>query len=254
MAHREVLGIDIGGTGIKGAVVDLHKGKFSTDRLRIETPQPATVESVAGVVAQITEHFNCDGPVGVTFPGVVMHGVIKTAANLDDSWIDADASAVFGASTGCDVTVLNDADAAGIAEQRFGAAHGHEGVVLLLTLGTGIGSALLYHGKLVPNSELGHLELHGADAEKYCAESVREHESLSWDVWAARLSEYLQLVERLLWPDLYILGGGISKDPDPWVPLLECRTPVMMAELKNKAGIVGAAWHAVHGRHSADAT
>lgn len=250
----KLLGIDIGGTGVKGAVVDLKRGKFATDRVRVATPRPATPDAVAGVVGEIARHLEWDGPIGCTFPGVVMHGGIRTAANLDGDWLGVDGGELFGAATGCPVTVVNDADAAGIAEQEFGAANGHAGVVVLLTLGTGIGSAVLYHGKLVPNTELGHLELHGGDAEKYCAESVREHEGLSWEAWAGRVSEYLRMVEDLLWPDLFILGGGVSKEPDPWVPLLECRTEVVTARLKNKAGIVGAAWHAAqrHGKKRDD--
>lgn len=240
----KVLGIDIGGTGIKGAVVDTNKGVFKTDRLRILTPHPATPDAVHDVVHQIIDHFDWDGPVGCTFPGVVTHGTIRTAANLGDAWIGLDASHHLGGDV--DVTVMNDADAAGLAEATFGGGDAHKGVVLLLTLGTGIGSALMYHGKLVPNSELGHLSLHGGDAEKYAAESVRERDGLSWEDWAGRLSEYLQLVEDLLWPDLIILGGGISKQPDPWLPLVQCRTPVTTARLKNKAGIIGAALQARH--------
>ena len=238
------LGIDIGGTGVKGAVVDTKKGVFTTDRLRIETPQPATPESVGAVVKQIAKHFEWDGAIGCTFPGVVMHGTVHTAANLDKAWIGIDASKHFGKLTGLPVTVMNDADAAGVAEQAFGAAKKHEGVVVLVTLGTGIGSAVLYHGELVPNSELGHLTLNGGDAEKYASESVRERDSLSWEEWAKRLGEYFRMVEDLLWPDLFVIGGGISKEPDPWLPLIECRTKLVTARLRNKAGIVGAALHA----------
>ncbi|MEZ5141444.1 MAG: ROK family protein [Acidimicrobiales bacterium] len=240
----KVLGIDIGGTGIKGAVVDTNKGVFKTDRLRILTPHPATPDAVAEVVGEIVDHFEWEGPVGCTFPGVVTHGVIRTAANLDHEWIGLQASSHLG--RGRSMTVLNDADAAGLAEATFGGGGANKGVVLLLTLGTGIGSALMYHGKLVPNSELGHLSLHGGDAEKYAAESARERDGLSYEEWAGRLSEYLQLVEDLLWPDLFVLGGGISKQPDPWLPLVECRTPVTTARLKNKAGIIGAALQARH--------
>lgn len=242
----KILGIDIGGTGVKGAVVDTKKGVFTTDRLRIETPQPATPDSVGTVVGQIHEHFEWDGKVGLTFPGVVMHGVIHTAANLDSSWIGVNASKHFGKITGSPVTVLNDADAAGVAEQQFGAARKDDGVIIMVTLGTGIGSAVLYHGKLVPNSEFGHLELRGGDAEKYASELVREREGLSWEEWAKRLSEYFQMLENLMWPDLFVIGGGISKQPDPWMPLIECRTKLTPARLRNKAGIIGAAYHAEH--------
>ena len=240
----KILGIDIGGTGVKGAVVDTKKGVFVTDRLRIETPQPGTPDAVGEVVGRIARHFDWDGQIGCTFPGVVMHGHVLTAANLDKAWIGTNASKHFGKITGSTVTVLNDADAAGVAEQAFGAARKVDGVVLLITLGTGIGSALLYHGDLVPNTELGHLSLNGMDAEKYASELVRERDGLGWSDWAGRLGEYFRLVEDLLWPDLYVVGGGISKDPDPWLPLVECRTKIVPARLRNKAGIIGAALHA----------
>jgi polyphosphate glucokinase len=243
------LGIDIGGTGVKGAVVDTKKGVFVTDRLRIDTPQPATPDAVADVVARIHRHFEWDGRVGCTFPGVVMHGQVCTAANMDKSWIGVDASKQFGKATGANVTVMNDADAAGVAEQAFGAAEKVDGVVMLITLGTGIGSALLYHGRLVPNTELGHLTLNGMDAEKYASEIVREREELSWDVWAGRLTEYFTMVENLFWPDLFVVGGGISKEPDPWLPLVRTRTKIVPARLKNRAGIIGAALQAERRHH-----
>ncbi len=250
----KLLGIDIGGTGVKGAVVDAKKGVFATDRLRIPTPSPATPESVGAVVGQIVKHFDWEGPVGCTFPGVVMHGTVHTAANLDKSWIDVNAAKHFGKITGQTVTVMNDADAAGVGEQKFGAARKVDGLVVLITLGTGIGSAVLHNGDLVPNSELGHLELNGGDAEKYASELVREREGLSWEEWAKRLGEYFRMVEDLLWPDLFVVGGGISKEPDPWLPLIECRTKIVPARLRNKAGIIGAALQAEHehaGKHAA---
>ncbi len=236
-----VLGIDIGGSGIKGAVVRTGKGRLATDRLRIPTPQPATPDAVAATVAEITAHFDWHGPVGVTFPGVVRHGTVHTAANVDPAWIGTDAGRLFSKATGCRVVVGNDADAAGLAEARFGAAREVPGVVIVCTLGTGIGSALLVDGRLVPNTELGHLTLHGDDAERYAAESVRERLELSWADWAARVDEYLHLVEALFWPDRFVLGGGVSKKADKFVPLLTCRTPVVPAALRNEAGIVGAA-------------
>lgn len=239
------LGIDIGGTGVKGAVVDTKKGVFVTDRLRIETPQPATPDAVTEVVARIVEHFDWDGRIGCTFPGVIMHGTCLSAANLDKSWIGVHTSKQFSKATGgLHVTVMNDADAAGVAEQAFGAAKDNDGLVAMLTLGTGIGCALLHRGHLIPNMELGHLPLDGMDAEHYAAESARERESLSFEAWAARLSEYFQLLENLIWPDLFVIGGGISKHPDPWMPLIRCRTPIVPARLRNKAGIVGAALYA----------
>lgn len=243
----EVLGIDIGGTGVKGAVVETAKGRLLTDRFRLDTPHPATPDAVADCVAQIAANFSWSGPIGCTFPGVVKDGVIRTAANVDPSWIGTDAAAVFGAATGSTVAIVNDADAAGEAEVRFGAARGRSGVVLTITLGTGIGSALTIDGVLVPNTELGHLPLHGDDAERWAAASVRERLDLDWADFASRVDDYLCLVESLLWPDLFVIGGGVSKKAAEFLPLLTCRTPVVPAELRNEAGIVGGAI-AVH-RH-----
>lgn len=247
----KVLGIDIGGTGIKGAVVDTKKGHLVTDRLRILTPDPATPDAVARTVAEIVEHFEWTDPVGCTFPGVVKDGTIHTAANVDSSWVGVDAAAVIGATTGCEVTVLNDADAAGLAEAAHGAARRRKGVVMVITLGTGIGSALLVDGALVPNTELGHLWLRGGDAEKWAAASVRERLELDWDEWASRVDDYLTLVEGLFWPDLFVIGGGVAKKADKFIPKLTCATTVVPAELLNAAGIVGAAM-SVHHRRSAD--
>jgi polyphosphate glucokinase len=243
----KALGIDIGGTGIKGAVVDTKRGNLVTDRLRLLTPEPATPAAVASTVAGIAKHFEWDGPIGCTFPGVVKGGRVHTAANLDKAWIDLDAATLIGEATGSAVTMVNDADAAGEAEARFGAARGREGVVIAVTLGTGIGSAVVVDGRLLPNTELGHLILRGGDAEHWAANSVRERLELDWDEWASRVDEYLRLVEDLLWPDLFIVGGGVSKKADKFLPKLTCRTPVVPAELLNQAGIVGAAL-AVH-RH-----
>jgi polyphosphate glucokinase len=238
-----ILGVDIGGSGIKGAVVDMATGVFVGERVRIETPQPAAPEPVAAVVGQIVESFSWRGPIGATFPGVVKGGTIHTAANVDPKWIGVDASAQFGAASGCEVTVVNDADAAGVAEARFGHPEARDGVVLFLTLGTGIGSALIVDGALVPNTELGHLKMgkRQRDAEKLAAASVRERKELSWKAWAKRLSEYLRELELLLWPDLIVIGGGVSKKSDKFLPLLKCRTKVVPAQLLNTAGIVGAA-------------
>jgi polyphosphate glucokinase len=239
-----LLGIDIGGSGVKGAVVDARKGVFVTDRLRLETPRPGTPEALSEVVDRITQHFEWNGPIGMTFPGVVTHGRVRTAANLDSSWIDIDARRHFIKATGCPVALLNDADAAAVAEQAFGAARKVEGVVVMVTLGTGIGTALINDGVLVPNLELGHLQLHGADAEQYAAASAREREGLSFEEWADRLSEYFSALEDLLWPDQFVIGGGVSKNPDAWLPKIRCRTPLIPARLRNKAGIVGAALYA----------
>ncbi len=245
----KALGIDIGGTGIKGAVVDTKKGHLVTDRLRLLTPEPATPQAVADTVAMVVRHFEWDGPIGCTFPGVVKGGHVHTAANLDKAWIDLDAAGLIAGATGCPVTLVNDADAAGEAETKFGAARGKAGVVVTVTLGTGIGSAVVVDGRLLPNTELGHLILRGGDAEHWAANSVRERLELDWDEWASRVDEYLRLVEDLLWPDLFIIGGGVSKKADKFVPKLSCRTPVVPAELLNQAGIVGAAL-AVHRHHA----
>jgi polyphosphate glucokinase len=236
-----VFGIDIGGSGIKGAVVHTATGELTTGRIRIATPQPATPSAVAAVVRRLVDQAGWDGPVGATFPAVIQHGVARSAANVDPSWIGTDADAVFTEAVGQQVTVLNDADAAGIAEARFGAARGVAGVVILLTFGTGIGSALLINGVLVPNTELGHLELGGHDAETRAAAAVKDRDGMSYPKWAKRVEHYMRHLERLFTPDLFVVGGGVSKDGDKWIPLLELRAPVEPAQLLNNAGIVGAA-------------
>lgn len=237
----EALGIDIGGSGIKGAPVDVVKGELTRERLRIPTPVPATPKAVAAVVTQIAEHFGWTGPVGVTFPGVVTAGITRSAANVDEAWIGEDARALFAKATGLSVVVLNDADAAGTAEMAIGAGRGKDGVVLVLTFGTGIGSALFVDGRLVPNTELGHLEIRGKDAEKRASDHAREDHELSWDKWAGRVEEYLQHVEALFSPSLIIIGGGVSKKSEKFLPKVRVRTPVVPAALQNEAGIVGAA-------------
>jgi polyphosphate glucokinase len=234
-------GVDIGGSGIKGAIVDLAGGQLLTPRKKYLTPRPSAPDAVAEVVARLVTEANWTGLVGATFPAVMKNGVALTAANVDKSWIGTDVDAVFTKATDCDVTVLNDADAAGLAEARYGAAAGVPGVVILLTFGTGIGSALLLDGDLVPNTELGHLEVDGKDAEKRAAASVKDIEGLSYRQWAKRVQRYLSHVEALFTPDLFVLGGGVSKAADKWIPLIELRTPMKPAELLNNAGIVGAA-------------
>jgi polyphosphate glucokinase len=234
-------GIDIGGSGIKGAIVDTQTGDLKTPRVRIATPTPSTPDNVAEVVLDLVTRAKWSGLVGVTFPAVIKGGVARSAANVDPSWIGTDVDAVFSKATGLDVTVLNDADAAGLAEVRFGAARGVPGVVILLTFGTGIGSGIFTDGKLVPNSELGHLELEGHDAESRAAASVKDKYKMSYKQWAKRVQAYMAHVERLFSPDLFIVGGGVSKDADKWVPLLKLQTPVRPAQLLNNAGIVGAA-------------
>ena len=238
---RTGFGVDIGGSGIKGALVDLDKGDLATERVKYLTPHPSTPDAVADVVARLVREAGWSGELGVTFPAIVKNGVALSAANVDKSWIDTDVDKVFTDITGCDVTVLNDADAAGIAEARYGAAKGVPGVVILLTFGTGIGSALLLDGQLVPNTELGHIEIDGHDAEKRASSAVKDNEGLSYKQWAKRVQRYLSAVEKLFTPDLFVVGGGVSKNSDKWVPLLELRTPVRPAQLLNNAGIVGAA-------------
>jgi polyphosphate glucokinase len=238
---RQAFGLDIGGTGIKGAIVDLDTGELRTNRERILTPQPSTPDSVAEVVAKIVHDHDWTGPVGATFPAIIKNGFARSAANVDKSWIGVDVDKTFSDASGCPVTVLNDADAAGLAEVRFGAAKGVSGVVLLLTFGTGIGSGLFVNGQLVPNTELGHLELDGHNAERRAAYSARERHDLSWSKWAERVQRYLSHVEALFSPDLFIVGGGVSKKAEKWVPHLDLKTPIRPAELLNDAGIVGAA-------------
>ncbi len=241
-AHpAHVLGIDIGGSGIKGAPVDIHTGTLLSPRHRLPTPDPAKPGKVAEVVTEIVRHFNWDGPIGCGFPGVVRSGVTLTAANVHKLWVGADAAALLSQATGCPVHMVNDADAAGMAEMTFGAGKDHLGVALLVTVGTGLGTALFVDGKLVPNTELGHIEIEGHDAEWRASDAARKREDLSWKKWAARLDTYLHTLERLLWPDLIILGGGAVKKQAEFLPLLTLSTPVVPAQLGNDAGIVGAA-------------
>jgi polyphosphate glucokinase len=247
-------GIDIGGSGIKGCPVDLDAGTFAAERRRTPTPSPSTPAAVAGVVAEIVDGFGEAGagvPVGVTFPAVIQHGVARTAANVDKSWIDTDVAALLREQLGRPVRVVNDADAAGYAETRFGAAKGVQGTVFMATLGTGIGSALIVDGVLVPNTELGHLEVDGKDAETRAADSVRDAEGLSWEQWAKRLTRYFRTVERLFWPDLIVVGGGVSKKADKFLPLLELHTPIVPSTLRNDGGIIGAALLATEGAAAA---
>jgi polyphosphate glucokinase len=236
------LGIDIGGSGIKAAPVDVATGKLLAARQKIATPRPARPDAVADVVKQLSTSFSWSGPVGITFPGVVVNGVTRTAANLDPAWIGLDAGTLFGKATGDPVRVLNDADAAGVAEMTFGVGIGEKGTVLMLTFGTGIGSALFASGVLVPNTEFGHIEIHGEDAEKRASEHAKELHDLSWGKWAGRVDEYLKHVEALLSPNLIIVGGGVSRQADKWVPRLTgIRARIVPAALLNEAGIVGAA-------------
>ena len=237
----EVLGVDIGGSGIKGAIVDTTKGEFVGDRLRIDTPHPAKPEPVAAVVREIVSHFAWKGPVGCTFPAVVQHGITRTAANVDDEWIGADAQALFRAVTNNPVLVLNDADAAGIAEIQFGAGKDQDDLVVILTLGTGVGSAFFINGVLIPNTEFGHLIIRGKDAEHRTSDRARQDNGYSWRTWGKHLSEHLRYMESLFAPDLFIIGGGISKKYDKFFPHISCATKIVPAQLRNRAGIIGAA-------------
>ncbi|MFB4295204.1 polyphosphate--glucose phosphotransferase [Actinomadura sp. NTSP31] len=237
-----MLGIDIGGSGIKGAPVEVSTGEFARERYRVATPQPSRPDAVVKVLAEVVEHFGWEGPVGVTYPGVVIDGVTLSAANVSKHWLGLDAASLIADATGREITLLNDADAAGVAEMRLGAGRGRPGTVVVLTLGTGIGSALFTDGVLVPNTEFGHIQVNGKDAEIRASAKAREEHGLSWEKWAERLSEYLAHLEALISPSLIILGGGVSKKADRFVPLIEgVRAPIVPARLVNNAGIVGAA-------------
>ncbi|MEU1628721.1 polyphosphate--glucose phosphotransferase [Streptomyces sp. NPDC020096] len=243
-----VFGVDIGGSGIKGAPVDLERGDLTEERYKVLTPHPAKPAAVAASVKQVVDHFGWSGQVGVTFPGVVMDGVTRTAANVHKDWIGLDARALLSDTLGMPITLINDADAAGIAEMSFGASRGHDGTVILLTLGTGIGSAVFVDGRLLPNTELGHLELHGHDAEKRASSKAKEDHDMSWKQWAARVEEYLAHVEMLFSPDLFVIGGGVSRKADKFLPLINgIRAQIVPAALQNNAGIVGAAMAAAKG-------
>jgi polyphosphate glucokinase len=240
--QRRGFGIDVGGSGIKGGVVDLDSGQLIGDRVKLLTPQPATPLAVARTIAEVVNAFGWTGPLGVTYPGVVTHGIVQTAANVHKSWIGTNAREIISAELdGQDVTVLNDADAAGLAEERYGAGKGHTGLVVLLTFGTGIGSAVIHNGTLIPNTEFGHLEVDGKEAEHRAASSVKENNGWSFKKWAKEVTRVLITIENAMWPDLFIAGGGISRKADKWIHLLENRTPVVPAALQNTAGIVGAA-------------
>ena len=239
---RQALGVDVGGSGVKGAIVDLDTGQLVGERLRLETPQPATPKAVTKTVAEVVDHFGWTGPVGVTYPGVVVDGVVKPAANVDKSWIGTNVAELWSAALGGrKVTVLNDADAAGLAEARYGAGRDVKGLVVLLTFGTGIGSAVLYNGVLLPNTEFGHIEVGGKEAEHRAASSVKERKEWNYQRWTEEVTKVLVAIENAIWPDLFIAGGGISKKADRWIPMLRNRTPVVGAGLQNEAGIVGAA-------------
>ncbi|GAA0391619.1 polyphosphate--glucose phosphotransferase [Streptomyces luteireticuli] len=239
----DAFGVDIGGSGIKGAPVDLTGGSLAEERHKVLTPQPATPDAVADRVKEVVDHFGWSGrPVGATFPGVVVGGTTRTAANVDKGWIGIDAAGLIGERIGAPVTLLNDADAAGVAEMTFGAGRGRTGTVIVLTFGTGIGSAVFTGGRLVPNTELGHLELSGHDAETRASSRAKEDGELSWARWARRVQKYLRHVEGLFSPELFVIGGGVSRKADKFLPLIEgVSAEIVPALLENNAGIVGAA-------------
>ena len=236
-----VFGIDIGGSGIKGAPVDLDAGDLAADRHRIKTPQPSTPDAVMDMAARVIGHFDYEGLVGCALPAVVVDGVAHSAANIDDAWIGTDGRALLEDRTRCTVTLLNDADAAGLAEMRFGAGRGEDGLVVLLTFGTGIGSAVFYRGQMLPNTEFGHLKFRGMEAEHYAAARLVEREDMNIDWWAQRVNEYLQHLDEIFTPSLFIFGGGISKRWKDFHEFFDTRARIVPAELRNNAGIVGAA-------------
>lgn len=237
----EVLGIDIGGSGIKGAPVNTDTGELLADRYRLKTPSPAKPQPVAEIVAKIADHFNWKGGLGIGYPGVVRKGVTLTAANVHKDWIGLNAAKSIKKVTGRKTCIINDADAAGLAEMAFGAGKNRQGVVLLITIGTGLGTALFTDGYLLPNSELGHLEMDGFEAEWFASDAARKRENLSWKKWGHRFDQYLQVMEKLFWPDMIILGGGISKKHEEFLPYISVQAEVVPAKMLNEAGIIGAA-------------
>jgi polyphosphate glucokinase len=237
----QILGIDVGGSGIKGAPVDTETGQLLAERVRIKTPKNGEPQPIAEVVNQIAQSFSWNGPIGIGFPAPIKGGVALMAANVSEKWVGTNADALFSKITGCDCIMINDADAAGLAEMTFGAGRGQPGTVILLTLGTGIGSAIFHRGQLLPNTEFGHLEIKGEDAEFRTSDAARQREDLSWKKYAKRLNKYLETMERLFWPNLFIIGGGISKESEKFLPYLTIETHVVPAQLLNEAGIVGAA-------------
>lgn len=236
-----VLGIDIGGSGIKGALVETDTGKLLTTRLRLQTPEAAKPKDVVDAIGQLVQKFAWQGPIGCTFPAVIKEGVAYTAANVDKSWIGTNVAQLIQHQTGCPTFVLNDADAAGLAEMQFGAGRGETGVVMMLTFGTGIGTAIFFNRQLLPNTELGHMDVKGREGESFASDAARKKEDLSWKEWAQRANEYLQALDALFWPDLFIIGGGISNKPEKWLPFIQTRARVAVATLRNEAGIIGAA-------------
>jgi polyphosphate glucokinase len=239
--ERAALGVDVGGTEVKAGVVDLRGGTLIGRRHGLKTPRPATPQAVARTIQRLVERMKHPGVVGITYPGVILNGLAHTAANMDPAWLGAPVHDLVRTALRRSVVLLNDADAAGLAEARYGAGRGHDGLMIMLTFGTGIGTALIDRGRLVPNTELGHLEIDGQHAETVAAASAIQRDDLSWREWAARANRYLEVLEALLWPELIVIGGGISTSPARWLPLLRARARILPARLSNNAGIVGAA-------------
>lgn len=240
-----VMGIDIGGSGIKGVPVDVETGELVGERFRLPTTDDGDPDAMAKTVAELVQHFDWKGPVGIGFPAVVRHGIVHTAANISKKWIEMDGQSLFSQAAGCPVYMLNDADAAGVAEMKFGVGQEYpKGLAIMITIGTGLGTALFIDGKLVPNTELGHIEIRGKDAEKRASDAARQKKDMSWEEWGGKFNEYLLNMERLFWPDLFILGGGSSKMSEKFMPYLTVRSKVVIARLLNQAGIVGAALYA----------
>src|SRR6185369_7998630 len=237
----DILGIDVGGSGIKGAPVDITSGALLAERIRIKTPNKAEPEPVAQVVAQIADSFNWRGPIGIGFPAPIKHGVAMMAANVSQKWVGLNADELFSDFTGNKCSVGNDADVAGFAEMKFGAGSANMGTVIMITLGTGIGTAIFNNGHLLPNTEFGHLNMDGEDAEDRASDAARQRDDLSWKKYAKRLNAYLEEMEKLFWPDLFIIGGGVSKQSEKFIPLLKLESKVVPAQFQNEAGIVGAA-------------
>jgi polyphosphate glucokinase len=241
----QILGVDVGGSGIKGAPVDTKTGKLVSERIRIKTPRKAEPEPVAEIVAQIAQSFDWEGPIGIGFPAPIKNGIAMMAANISEKWVGIHADELFTSATGCPCAVGNDADVAGLAEMSFGAGQGQTGTVIMLTLGTGIGTAIFSNGHLLPNTEFGHLEMDGKDAEWRASDAARQRKDLSWKKYAKRLNAYLEQMEKLFWPDLFVIGGGISKEHEKFIPLLTVQAKVVPAQLQNEAGIAGAALFAM---------
>ena len=241
----QILGMDVGGSGIKAAVVDTSNGQLASERIRIETPRPATPAAIGNAMQSLVRQMQWSGPIGIGFPAAIQHGIARTAANIDKSFIGLPVEKFFSEQAGCPVHVANDADVAGMAEMRFGAGHDIRGVVLIVTIGTGLGTALFTDGRLLPNTELGHIFLdNGVEAERYAADSARVIKKLKWKDWGKRFDHYLATMESLFWPDLIVLGGGVSKKLEKFAETITVRTPVVPARFRNQAGIVGAALYA----------